>query len=142
MLKGIPAILGPELLKVLMEMGHGDELLLCDGNYPRLGHPERLVRCDGHGIPELLDAILRFLPLDTYVAEPVILMQVKPGDSYVPEIWDRYRQIVQTHQSGTQIGSIERFEFYKRGAAAYAAVATGEPARYANILLKKGVVIQ
>jgi L-fucose mutarotase len=142
MLKGIPAILGPDLLKILMEMGHGDELLLCDGNYPRLGHPQRLVRYDGHGIPELLDAILRFLPLDTYVAEPVILMQVKSGDSYVPEIWDRYRQIVQTHQAGTRIVNIERFEFYKRGAAAYAAVATGEPARYANILLKKGVVIQ
>jgi L-fucose mutarotase len=142
MLKGIPAILGPDLLKVLMEMGHGDELLLCDGNYPRLGHPERLIRCDGHGIPDLLDAILGFLPLDTYVAEPVILMQVKPGDSYIPTIWDRYRQIVQTHQPGAQIGNVERFEFYKRGAAAYAAIATGEPARYANILLKKGVVVQ
>jgi L-fucose mutarotase len=142
MLKGIPEILGPELLKTLMEMGHGDELLLCDGNYPRLGHPERLIRCDGHGVPELLDAILRFMPLDTYVEHPVILMEVRSGDPYVPEIWDKYRQIIKTHQADARDCAIDRFDFYKRGAAAYAAVATGEQARYANIILKKGVVIK
>jgi L-fucose mutarotase len=139
MLKGIPAILGPDLLMTLMEMGHGDELLLCDGNYPRLGHPGRLIRRDGHGVPELLDAILRFLPLDVYVDHPVILMEVRQGDP-TPEIWTTYRQIIQTHQPGVQVRNIDRFEFYKRGAAAYAAVATGEGALYANIILKKGVV--
>jgi L-fucose mutarotase len=140
MLKGIPAILGPELLMTLMEMGHGDELLLCDGNYPRLGHPERLIRYDGHGIPELLDTILRFMPLDSYVEHPVILMEVRPGDPYVPVIWDEYRKIITAHQPGVQVHNIDKFEFYKRGAAAYAAVATGEQALYANIILKKGVV--
>jgi L-fucose mutarotase len=142
MLKGIPEILGPELLMTLMEMGHGDELLICDGNYPRLGHPGRLIRCDGHGVPELLDAVLRFMPLDVYVEYPVILMEVKAGDTYVPEIWNKYRQIIETHQPGTRERAIDRFEFYKRGAAAYAALATGEEARYANIILKKGVVIK
>ncbi|MDR1443245.1 MAG: fucose isomerase [Treponema sp.] len=142
MLKGIPKILGPELLKTLMEMGHGDELLLCDGNYPRLGHPGRLIRCDGRGVPELLDAILRFMPLDTYVDYPVILMEVKAGDPYVPEIWGAYRQIIETHQPGTRDCAIDRFEFYKRGTAAYAALATGEKALYANIILKKGVVVE
>ena len=74
MLKGIPAIIPPELMKILMEMGHGDELLICDGNYPKFGCPERCVRMDGHGIPEILDAILKFFPLDPYVENPTILM--------------------------------------------------------------------
>ena len=93
MLKGIPAIIPPELMKILMEMGHGDELLICDGNYPKFGCPERCVRMDGHGIPEILDAILKFFPLDPYVENPTILMAVLPGDPYKPEIWDTYREI-------------------------------------------------
>ena len=76
MLKNIPSIIPPELMKIMMEMGHGDELLICDGNYPKLGCPERCVRMDGHGIPEILDAILRFFPLDSYVEHPAILMAV------------------------------------------------------------------
>ena len=93
MLKGIPKIIPPELMKILMEMGHGDELLLCDGNYPKFGSPERCVRMDGHGIPEILDAILRYFPLDTYVEHPTVLMAVVPGDPYKPEIWETYREI-------------------------------------------------
>ena len=92
MLKGIPAIIPPELMKLLMEMGHGDELLICDGNYPKFGCPERCVRMDGHGIPEILDAVLRFFPLDPYVENPTILMAVLPDDPYKPEIWDTYRK--------------------------------------------------
>ena len=78
MLKQIPPIIPPELMKIMMEMGHGDELLLCDGNYPRNGSPERCVRMDGHGVPEILDAILRFLPLDAYVEHPALLMPPAP----------------------------------------------------------------
>ena len=78
MLKQIPPIIPPELMKIMMEMGHGDELLLCDGNYPRNGSPERCVRMDGHGVPEILDAILRFLPLDAYVEHPALLMSRNP----------------------------------------------------------------
>ena len=110
MLKGIPAILPPELLKILMEMGHGDELLLADANYPRLGQPERVIRCDGHGIPELMEAILSLMPLDSYVEHP------------------------------TTFKAIDKYTFYKRGAQTYAAVVTGERALYANVILKKGVV--
>ena len=80
MLKGIPAILPPDLLKILMEMGHGDELLLADANYPRLGQPERVIRCDGHGIPELMEAILSLMPLDSYVEHPTTFMAVLPND--------------------------------------------------------------
>ncbi|MCL2628973.1 MAG: L-fucose mutarotase [Oscillospiraceae bacterium] len=140
MLKGIPSILTPELLKVLMEMGHGDELVLADGNYPCSGHPQRVIRCDGHGIPELLDAIMQFMPLDTYVETPVIFMAVVPGDTYVPEIWDTYRKIISHHENGAKDTSIDRDAFYERAKKAYAVVATGETALYANIILKKGVI--
>ena len=76
MLKGIPAILPPELLKILMEMGHGDELVIGDGNFPGASHAQRLIRCDGHGVRELLDAVLTLMPLDSYVERPASLMKV------------------------------------------------------------------
>jgi L-fucose mutarotase len=141
MLYGISSIISPELLKVLMEMGHGDELVLGDGNFPAASMAQRLVRADGHGVPELLDAILALYPLDTFVSEPVALMEVVPGDNTVPEIWDRYREIVAA-RAGKDIGieHVERFAFYERAKQAYAIVATGEAALYANIILKKGVI--
>ena len=141
MLKGIPSIIPPELMKILMEMGHGDELLLCDGNYPKAGSPALCVRMDGHGITEILDAILRFFPLDTYVENPTAFMAVVQGDPYVPEIWDAYRKVGAKHDpKGLREAAIARFDFYERGKACYACVATGETALYANIILKKGVV--
>ncbi len=141
MLKGIPAILPPELLKILMEMGHGDELLLADANYPRLGQPERVIRCDGHGIPELMEAILSLMPLDSYVEHPTTFMAVLPNDPYVPEIWDTYRAIGAKHEEqGLREEAIDKYTFYQRGAQTYAAVVTGERALYANVILKKGVV--
>jgi L-fucose mutarotase len=141
MLKGIPGIMQPELMKVLMEMGHGDELVLADGNYPRFGHPQRVIRMDGHGIPEILDAIMRFMPLDSYVENPTVFMAVVPNDPYVPVIWDEYRKIIGKYEpDGARDAAIERYAFYERAAKAYAAVTTGEAALYANIILKKGVV--
>ena len=141
MLKGIPSILTPELLKILMEMGHGDELLICDGNYPKFGCPERCVRLDGHGIPEILDAILKFFPLDPYAGNPTILMAVLPDDPYKPEIWDVYREIGKKYEAdGLRETAVQKTEFYPRGAKCYACIATGETALYANIILKKGVV--
>lgn len=141
MLKGIPAILTPDLMKVMMEMGHGDELVLADGNYPRFGHPQRVIRCDGHGIPPILDAIMRFMPLDSYVEHPVTLMAVVAGDPYKPEIWSEYRKIIgQYEPGGARETELERYAFYERAAKAYAVVATGETALYANIILKKGVI--
>ena len=141
MLKGIPSMLSPELLKIIMEMGHGDELLLADGNYPKLGHPAVVARADGHGIPALLDAILKFFPLDSYSEHPVIFMEVVPGDPYVPVIWDTYREIIAHHEEdGAREKAIGRQEFYERASKAYAVVATSESALYANIILVKGVV--
>jgi L-fucose mutarotase len=142
MLKGIPGILTPELLKIMMEMGHGDELVLADGNYPRSGHPNHVVRCDGHPIPALLRAILPLFPLDTYVDHPTILMEVVPGDPYVPEIWEEYRQIIaQFEPAGAREIAIPRYDFYERATKAYAVVTSSESALYANIILKKGVVL-
>lgn len=141
MLKNIPAIIPPELLKILDEMGHGDEIVIGDGNFPAASNAKRLVRCDGHGVPELFDAVLQLLPLDTYVESPVMLMQVTPGDDVDPVIWKDYRKIVDKHQDKVVFSEIERFAFYERARDAYAIVATGESALYANVILKKGVVI-
>ncbi|HZJ82429.1 MAG TPA: L-fucose mutarotase [Clostridia bacterium] len=142
MLKGIPSILSPELLKILMEMGHGDEIVISDGNFPGASMAQRLVRCDGHGVPELLDAILKFFPLDSY-EDPVALMAVAPGDSVKPVIWDEYHQIIEKHDKDVTIfQEMERFAFYERAKEAYAVIATGEKALYANIILKKGVVVE
>ena len=141
MLKGIPTILSPDLMKILMEMGHGDELVLADANFPAASHAQRLIRCDGHNIPNLLKAILHVYPLDTYVAQPAGLMAVVPGDPVKPVIWETYRQLLnEAEQKTIEIEMIERFAFYERAKKAYAIVATGETALYANIILKKGVV--
>ena len=140
MLKGIPAVLSPELLKILMEMGHGDELVIGDGNFPAASNAQRLVRLDGHGVPEILDAILRLFPLDPYVEAPVAVMQVTPGDDVNPVIWNEYRRIALAREGGARFEEVERFAFYERARKAYAIVATGETALYANIILKKGVV--
>lgn len=143
MLKNIPPILSPELLKVLCEMGHGDEIILADGNFPAesIGKDAIVVRADGHGTVELLEAILQFLPLDQYVENPVALMKVVDGDPCKPTIWDSYKQ--KLNESGNdpaKIEMVERFAFYERAHQAYAIIATGESAIYANVLLKKGVV--
>jgi len=143
MLKGIPSIINPELLKVLMEMGHGDELILSDGNFPAAALANRLVRCDGHNVPDLLEAIMKFFPLDPYAEAPVSLMAVVPGDTVKPVIWDTYKAIVEKYEPKTcRIEFVERFAFYERAKKAYAIVATGEKALYANIILKKGVVVE
>ena len=142
MLKGISNLISPELLKILMEMGHGDEIVLGDGNFPAVSCARCLVRADGHGIPVLLDAILELFPLDTFVDTPVALMAVVPGDSTpTPEIWKTYEDILKSHNNRPeQIEFMDRFDFYERTKNAFAVVATGESAIYANILLKKGVI--
>ena len=145
MLKGIPKILSPELLKVLCEMGHSDRIVIADGNFPAesMGKDAIVIRCDGHGVPELLDAILQLFPLDTYVEKPVNLMEVMPGDTVETPIWDTYKEIVAKHddRGAKAIGNIERFEFYEQAKTAYCIISTGEKALYANVMLQKGVVI-
>lgn len=145
MLKGIPAILSPELLKVLCEMGHSDRIVIADGNFPAesMGKDAIVIRCDGHGTSEILEAILKVFPLDTYVEHPMNLMEVMPGDPVETPIWDTYKEIVERYEKrgSSVVGSIERFAFYEEAKKAYAIIATGETALYANIMLQKGVVI-
>ena len=137
---GIPEILSPELLKVLCEMGHSDRLVIADGNFPveSMGKNAITIRCDGHGVPEILDAILQLFPLDTYVEHPVNLMEVMPGDDVETPIWDTYKEIVTKHD---QRGEIERFAFYEEAKKAYCIISTSEKALYANVMLQKGVVV-
>ncbi len=146
MLKGIPKILSPQLLKVLCEMGHSDRICIADGNFPTesMGKDCIVIRMDGHGVPEILDAVLAVFPLDTYVEKPVTLMQLMQRDvGKVPTpIWDTYADIVCKHdQRGKNaIGNIDRFDFYEEAKKCYCIVATGESAVYANVILQKGVV--
>ena len=144
MLKGIPRILSPELLKVLCEMGHSDRLVIADGNFPveSIGKNAVVIRCDGHNIPELLEAILQVFPLDTYVEKPVSLMEVMQGDTVETPIWDVYKEMIRKYddRGETTVGNIERFAFYEEAKKAYAVIATSESALYANIMLEKGVI--
>lgn len=144
MLKGIPKIIPPELLKVMCEMGHSDRLVIADGNFPAesMGKNAIVIRCDGHSATDVLDAILTLFPLDTYVEKPVNLMQVMPGDTVETPIWDEYKAIIAKHdkRGADTVGQIERFEFYEQAKTAYAIIATGEGALYANVMLQKGVI--
>ncbi len=146
MLKGIPKILSPELLKVLAEMGHSDRLVIADGNFPTesIGKNSIVIRCDGHGVPEILDAILKLFPLDSYVDKPMNLMEVMEGDNVETPIWETYGDIVEKYEARGReaIGHIERFQFYEEARSAYAIIATGESALYANVMLQKGVVTE
>lgn len=145
MLKGIPKIISPQLLKVLAEMGHSDRIVIADGNFPAesMGKNAIVIRMDGHGIPEILDAILQLFPLDTYVEKPVSLMEVMPGDTVETPIWDVYKEIIAKYddRGAETVGGIERFQFYEEAKEAYCIIATGESALYANIMLQKGVVV-
>jgi len=141
MLKGIPAILSPQLLEVLAEMGHGDEIVIADGNFPAVSNAKKLIRYDGLGISELLKAILKLFPLDNYVENSVVLMEVVPGDKAKPVIWNEYKKIIKS--SGEKFADfefMERFDFYERAKQAFAVVATSEKSPYANIILKKGCI--
>lgn len=146
MLKGIPKILSPELLKVLCEMGHSDRLVISDGNFPAesMGKNAIVIRCDGHGVPEILEAILKVFPLDTYVEKPMNLMEVMPGDTVETPIWATYKEIVAKYdeRGADAVGNIERFAFYEEAKTAYAIIATSESALYANVMLQKGVVVE
>lgn len=141
MLKGIPNIISPELLKILDEMGHGDEIVIGDGNFPAASNAKRLVRLDGHNVPEILEAILKLMPLDTYVESPVMLMATSTGDP-TPVIWGKYEELIKDSGNDSKMSEIERFAFYDRAKEAYAIIATSESALYANVILKKGVVVE
>ncbi len=146
MLKGIPQILSPELLKVLCEMGHSDRIVIADGNFP-IGTLEKnatVIRCDGHGVPEVLDAILKVFPLDSYVEHPVSLMKIMDGDNVETPIWDTYKEIIAKYEDrgASVVNNIDRFAFYDEAKTCYAVITTSETALYANVMLQKGLVTE
>ena len=147
MLKNIPSLLSPELLKVLCEMGHSDRICIGDGNFPGSSMAKAegaiLLRADGIGIPELLDAILQVMPLDAYVETPAMLMEKMDCDKDLDiPVWEEYKAIIAKHddRGATAVGAYERFEFYEQAKKCYCIVQSGETAIYANIILQKGVV--
>lgn len=149
MLKNIPSILSPELLKVLCEMGHGDRICIGDGNFPgaSMAKPNNCVflRADGHGVPELLEAILQVMPLDTYVEHPVLIMEKMDCDRDLEiPIWEEYQRIVAKHDArgAAAFGSVDRFAFYEEAKHTYCILQSGETAIYANLILQKGVVTE
>lgn len=145
MLKGINHIIPPVLLKVLCEMGHGDTIVIADGNFPSesVGANAQVIRMDGHGVPEILDAVLSLIPLDQYVEKPVCLMDRVKGDNADVSIWNKYDDILKKHEGKglEQVNMLERFEFYDEAKKAYAVIATSERSQYANVILKKGCVL-
>ena len=143
MLKNIPKILSPELLKILCETGHGDEIVIADGNFPAENFGRRVIRADGIGGAAMLDAVLTLFPLDTYSEENFLLMELTESDrgKIDPVIWEEYKKIADVHDKNVRVGYLERFAFYERAKNAYAVIATGEEAVYATIILKKGVVL-
>lgn len=145
MLKGISPLLSPQLLKVLCEMGHSDTIVIADGNFPAetMGKDGIVIRMDGHGVPELLEAILQVFPLDQYVEKPVSLMERVPGDNADVSIWKTYEEMIsRAEKRGTDvIQRLERFAFYEEAKKAYAVLATSETSQYANVILQKGCVL-
>ena len=139
-------MLSPELLKVLCEMGHSDTIVIADGNFPAetMGKNGKVIRMDGHGVPEILEAILEVFPLDQYVEKPVSLMERVPGDNADVSIWKVYeRMISKAEERGVSvITKLERFAFYEEAKKAYAIIATSETSQYANVILQKGCVLK
>jgi len=148
-LKGIPQIISPELLKALAEMGHGDEIVIGDSNFPAVSISEaqkqpRLIQMSGHSGPAILSAIVKIFPLDSYVECPAAVMALVPSDEakgVKAPIWDEYRKIlVDEEKRDIKVEHVERFQFYERAKKCFAVIASGEEAIYANIILKKGII--
>lgn len=139
MLKGIPAIIPPELLKILAQMGHGDEIVLSDAHFPAYSMNSNVVRVDAVNSSTLMEAILKLMELDQYVEKPVIMMEPVPGDEIDPDLMKDCKAVL--GKDSDRIEYIERFAFYERAKKAFAVAVTGEGRKYGNIIIKKGVTM-
>lgn len=142
MLKGVPKILSPDLLKILCEMGHTDTIVLGDGNFTGANFAKlgdcKFIRADGLSAVELLDAILEVTPLEEDIENPVMLMACDKDLDI--KIWDEYKKVIAKHNDQVSVGFLERYDFYKQAKKAYCIVQTGEEAIYANVIIRKGVI--
>ena len=145
MLKGINKTLTGDILKILCDMGHGDEIVIADANFPAETVSKRLVRCPGVDGVQFLQAMSQLCPLDTYVEEPAVVMDLTEGDKAkgmdTPVVWGMYEKLLsEMEPCFTEVGKIERNDFYTRARNAYAVIQTGEERQYGNLLLVKGVI--
>jgi L-fucose mutarotase len=141
LLKTINPLISPELMKILMEMGHGDEIVFADRNFPAVSKAQRLIPYPGVAIEPLLHAVLRYFPLDYVVESPACMVRIPSDSDYKGDILSKYQEIVDTYNGKpVKITMIDRLDFYDRAAKAFAIVATSDAARFANIILRKGIV--
>ncbi len=140
MLKGIDPVLGPDLLAILRAMGHADEIVIADANFPAAANAKRLIRADGISATRLARAIAAIMPIDDFVPNAAFRMAVTGKPDEVPPIIGEFASILADAGYKGAIEPIERFAFYERAREAYAVVATGEDRLWANLILKKGVV--
>jgi L-fucose mutarotase len=140
MLKNLDPILGPELLGTLRAMGHGDEIAIVDGNYPAESAGPEIIRAHGHMATRILEAVLSVLPLDEFVPDPAIRMEVVGKPNQLEPVMEEFQAIIARHEPDVKLKSLERFAFYKRVNGAFAIVSTGERRLYGNIILKKGII--
>jgi L-fucose mutarotase len=146
MLKGLDRAISAELLMVLMSMGHGDDLLICDVNHPAATIAKhtthgRLVNMGGCELPRAAEAILSLMPLDTFVAAPVFRMKVVGDPERIMPVHERMQVVINRAEGrAVQMEALERFDFYAAAKLAYAVVRTSDPGPYGCFLLRKGVI--
>ncbi|MBV8141072.1 MAG: ribose ABC transporter [Verrucomicrobia bacterium] len=142
MLKHLSPLHTPELLHTLASMGHGDELAIVDAHFPAVSMAKRLVRLDGVDAPAALAACLRLIPLDTFVDDPALRMQVVHDPDHIPEVQQQFQKVIDEEEGKHRpLVKIERYAFYERAKQAFAIVVTGELRPYGCVLIKKGVVL-
>lgn len=140
MLKGIPPVLGPELLYTLRAMGHGDEIAIVDANYPAENAGPTVIRLDGLSASDVLDAVLTLMPLDTFVDDQAFGMEVVGNPKRREQTHKDFDKLIKKHEPEMKLSLLERFAFYERVRGAFAIVQTGERRLYGNVLLKKGII--
>jgi L-fucose mutarotase len=141
MLRGIDPILSPDLLRILRAMGHGDEIVIADANFPAESSARTLARLDGIDAPRVVRAVLSVMPLDTFVDDPAVSMEVVGEPRTVPPVVALFQQVIdEVADNPARIRPVERFAFYERARGAFAVVQTGERRLYGNLILKKGVL--
>lgn len=143
MLRKIPRLILPDFMKTLMEMGHGDEIVFGDANFPAEAIGKRVIHMENSRATEILDAVMPFFALDNFVSENVVLMSVVAGKGEEPSVWKTYDEILRKYDEEKAFQGfsfLTREQFYERAKKAYVVVATGEKEKYANIILKMGVV--
>lgn len=141
MLRNINPILSPDLLHALRAMGHGDEIAIVDANFPAEASGPRCVRADGSSASDMLAAVLSVMPLESFVPDPALTMQVVGEPDAVPDAVADFQKIINEFADNpAPVKALERFSFYERAAGAFAVIQTGERRLYGNIILKKGVI--